>query len=83
MYETAGCLKKNTDLILLWITRLSQVSGKPLDAHFRNLMGSVHPEIVGIKNGQQIIQKVEAHRNQVLTKLTDITNKRKDKEHSQ
>lgn len=75
MYETAGCLKKNTDLILLWITRLSQVSGKPLDAHFRNLMGSVHPEIVGIKNGQQIIQKVEAHRNQVLTKLTDITNK--------
>lgn len=75
MCETAGSLKRNSDLILLWITRLSQVSGKSLDTHFRNLMGSVHPEIVGIKNGQQIIQRIEEHRNEVLTKLTDITNK--------
>lgn len=75
MTQTAELLKKNSDYILLWISRLAQACGKPLDANFKHLMGSLHPDMLAIKTGHQIMQQVENHTNEVLTKLAEITHK--------
>lgn len=75
MIQTAELLKRNSDYILLWISRLAQGCGKPLDASFKPLMGSLHPDMLAIKTGHQIMQLVESHTNEVLTKLSEITHK--------
>jgi Dullard-like phosphatase family protein len=75
MLETAISLKKNSDYILLWISKMSQASGKHLDTHFKHLLGVIHPDIMAIKSGQQIMQRIQLHTNEVLTHLTEITQK--------